>query len=196
VSKNLSNPQDTLRVRRTHKLLWEAFLALLNERSFEEISVRDICEQAMVNRTTFYNHFESKHDLVEYGRERGHEMFYRKFHQARTSEEKMHVIVQAFEQIAARKHYYTYLFIHKGENKLSSLLHHQAAEQLEGWLAEQVQKNGCPLSIPLPIIAQFYAGTLFALATWWLENEMPISAEELAHYWFQLCQGAEPLPLL
>lgn len=196
MSKNLSNPQENQRVRRTRKLLWEALLALLNERRFEEISVTDICEQAMVNRTTFYKHFESKHDLLIYGMERDKEMFDRKFYQARTSEERMKVIVQVFEQMAAHPSYYTYLFTSKEESKLCTLLHHHTAERLEVWLAEQVQNKGRRFSIPQPIIAQFYAGTLFALGTWWLENEMPISAEELARYWLKLCQGEEPLSIL
>ncbi len=196
MSQNLSNPQESLRIKRTRKQIWEALLALLHERSFEEISVRDICEQAMVNRTTFYRHFESKHDLVEYGRKRGREMVYRKFHRARTPEEKMQVLVHVFEQIAVRKHYYKYLITNKEKSKLSPLLPHLTAERMEDWLAEQVQNNGRRFSMPIPIIAQFYAGTFFALVAWWLENEMPISAEELAHYWLQLCQGTEPLSLL
>jgi AcrR family transcriptional regulator len=196
MSKNLSNPQDDMRVRRTRKMLWEALLTLLKEHSFEEISITDICEQAMVNRTTFYNHLESKHDLVEYGIERDREMFDRKFRQARTPEERMQVIVQAFEQIAAHPHYYTYLFMNNEENKLSMLLRHKVAERLEDTLAEMAKNKGRHFSIPQPIIAQFYAGTLFALGAWWLENKMPISAEELVHYWLQLCQGKEPLSII
>ena len=34
--------QADLRVRRTHKLLWEALMAELSERTFEEITVKDI----------------------------------------------------------------------------------------------------------------------------------------------------------
>ncbi|GAA5343885.1 hypothetical protein [Planifilum fimeticola] len=39
--------QEDLRVRRTRKLLWEAFMAELSERFFEEITVKGICERAM-----------------------------------------------------------------------------------------------------------------------------------------------------
>ena len=59
--------QVDLRVRRTHKLLWEAFMAELSERAFEEITVTDICERAMVHRTTFYKHYEDKYALLEQG---------------------------------------------------------------------------------------------------------------------------------
>src|SRR5258707_1942613 len=59
--------QADLRIRRTHKLLWEALMAELAERAFEEITVKDICERAMVHRTTFYKHYEDKYALLERG---------------------------------------------------------------------------------------------------------------------------------
>ncbi len=59
--------QTDLRVRRTHKLLWEALMAELSERTIEEIAVSDICERAMVHRTTFYKHYEDKYTLLEQG---------------------------------------------------------------------------------------------------------------------------------
>jgi len=59
--------QTDLRVRRTHKLLWEALMKELSERTIEEITVSDICERAMVHRTTFYKHYEDKYALLEQG---------------------------------------------------------------------------------------------------------------------------------
>ena len=59
--------QTDLRVRRTHKLLWEALMAELSQRTIEEITVSDICERAMVHRTTFYKHYEDKYALLEQG---------------------------------------------------------------------------------------------------------------------------------
>ena len=65
----MSEPQALvdLRVRRTHKLLWEALLAFIAEREFETISVKEICDRAMVHRTTFYKHYEDKYDLLKHG---------------------------------------------------------------------------------------------------------------------------------
>src|SRR5438874_12253704 len=39
----------------------------LSERTIEEITVSDICERAMVHRTTFYKHSEDKYALLEQG---------------------------------------------------------------------------------------------------------------------------------
>lgn len=59
-------PKEDLRQRRTKKLLTEALLSLMEEQPFSEISVVDICQRAMVHRTTFYAHFEDKYALLRY----------------------------------------------------------------------------------------------------------------------------------
>ncbi len=42
----------------------EAFLELLNQKDFEYITVKEICEKAGVNRSTFYLHYETVADLL------------------------------------------------------------------------------------------------------------------------------------
>jgi AcrR family transcriptional regulator len=54
------------RVKRTRKLLVDAFFALMAEKSFQAISVQDIAERATVNRATFYAHFEDKYALMDW----------------------------------------------------------------------------------------------------------------------------------
>jgi len=53
------------RIRRTRQLLQQALDKLLEENSFDEISVRDITEAATVNRATFYDHYTDKFALLE-----------------------------------------------------------------------------------------------------------------------------------
>jgi len=57
-------PKLDPRVRRTKKLLEDAFRSLLNERPYSEISVGDVTERATVNRATFYAHYEDKRHLA------------------------------------------------------------------------------------------------------------------------------------
>lgn len=42
----------------------EAFLTLLAKKDFEYITVKEICEVAGVNRSTFYLHYETMSDLL------------------------------------------------------------------------------------------------------------------------------------
>lgn len=43
----------------------EAFLQLLHEKSFEELSVKEIIQKAGFSRSTFYLHFADKYELME-----------------------------------------------------------------------------------------------------------------------------------
>ncbi len=43
----------------------EAFLRLLSEKEFEYITVKEICKEAGVNRSTFYLHYETVGDLLD-----------------------------------------------------------------------------------------------------------------------------------
>ena len=47
-----SPPRRTL----TKRLIREALLELLKTKSIQKISVRELCDAAGINRTTFYNH--------------------------------------------------------------------------------------------------------------------------------------------
>ena len=42
-----------------------ALLSLLEEKPFEYITIREICEKAEVNRSTFYLHYENTSDLLK-----------------------------------------------------------------------------------------------------------------------------------
>ncbi|PTO34196.1 TetR/AcrR family transcriptional regulator [Enterococcus mundtii] len=46
------------------KIIENAFLRLLQERSYEQITVSTIVENAFVSRTTFYNYFKNKDDVL------------------------------------------------------------------------------------------------------------------------------------
>lgn len=55
-----------LRVKRTYTLLIQAFSSLLEEKSLAEMSVSELCEKAMIRRTTFYDHFTDKYDFFRF----------------------------------------------------------------------------------------------------------------------------------
>src|SRR5919198_2154855 len=52
------------RVLRTRAALREALLALIVERGWDAVGIRDICARATVGRSTFYTHFADKEELL------------------------------------------------------------------------------------------------------------------------------------
>ncbi|WP_221568774.1 TetR/AcrR family transcriptional regulator [Alkalihalobacillus sp. TS-13] len=53
-----------LRVKRTRKMINEAFLKLIQKKRFDSVTIQDIADEALINRATFYLHYEDKHDLL------------------------------------------------------------------------------------------------------------------------------------
>ncbi|MCY1061500.1 helix-turn-helix domain containing protein [Nannocystis sp. SCPEA4] len=61
----MTRPGSTdARVKRTRLALRASLLALMTERGWEALRVRDICERAKVGRSTFYTHFADKEELL------------------------------------------------------------------------------------------------------------------------------------
>ena len=54
-----------LRVQKTLKSIKESFYQLRKKKSIEKISVKELSEKAMINKATFYLHYESVYDLSE-----------------------------------------------------------------------------------------------------------------------------------
>ncbi|PAF16990.1 TetR/AcrR family transcriptional regulator [Terribacillus saccharophilus] len=53
------------RKRRTQKLIIDTFFKLLNEKSFDKITVNQLTKLADINRGTFYLHYQDKYELLE-----------------------------------------------------------------------------------------------------------------------------------
>ena len=54
---------ENQRVRLSKQMLRQSLIDILNEKSIHKISVREICERAQVNRSTFYKYYGSQYDL-------------------------------------------------------------------------------------------------------------------------------------
>lgn len=60
----MSDKED-LRIVKTRRCIEAAFLELLQEHSFEQITVRLLLEKAIISKGTFYAHYLDKYDLAE-----------------------------------------------------------------------------------------------------------------------------------
>lgn len=55
-----------IRVVRTHEQLCAGLVKLLSNKSFEDLSVSEICDTAKVHRATFYKHFNDKYEFLNF----------------------------------------------------------------------------------------------------------------------------------
>ncbi|MCD8316718.1 MAG: TetR/AcrR family transcriptional regulator, partial [Eggerthellaceae bacterium] len=56
---------ENQRIRLSKAMLKQSLLELLKEKPLSRISVLEICENAQINRTTFYKYYGSQSDLLK-----------------------------------------------------------------------------------------------------------------------------------
>ena len=56
---------DGRRVRMTKLLLKDSLIELMKEKSIHQVSIKEICEGADINRSTFYRHYDTQYDLYD-----------------------------------------------------------------------------------------------------------------------------------
>ena len=126
--------QTDLRVRRTHKLLWEALMEELSERTIEEITVSDMCERAMVHRTTFYTHYEDKYALLEQGiRQMYDDLLAEKEHKPPSAYSVEHpppYFIRLFEHAAQHQRFYKLMVCGEGIGRFQKLVKEYIAEMV------------------------------------------------------------------
>jgi AcrR family transcriptional regulator len=183
---SLDNKQTDLRVRRTHKLLWEALMGLLCEQTFEEITVKDICERAMVHRTTFYKHYEDKYALLEQGMRQMYDELVAQGHAPPSTfslKQPPPYFIRLFEHVAAHQQFYKLMLCGEGISRFQKLVKDYIAEMAEAKIREVIPVNqNQQFIIPPAMQVQFFAGGVLSLLGWWLENNMPFSPHQMAQY--------------
>lgn len=182
--KTSEQPMD-LRVRRTRKLLWEALLAEMSERAFEDITVTDICERAMVHRTTFYKHYEDKYALLEQGMRQMYDELVKEAQHAPPSafslENPPPYFIRLFEHVAERQQFYRLMLCGEGVVRFQLMVKDYVAEVVESRAAGMIAAHQ-PAWAPLAMHVQFFSGAVLSLLAWWLENDMPLSPRQMAQY--------------
>lgn len=64
MSENKVHKTEDRRVKRTKKILKECLFSLLEEKSIDEITVKELTEAADVNRSTFYFYYKDINDMM------------------------------------------------------------------------------------------------------------------------------------
>jgi len=179
------------RVVRTHKLLREALVGLIAERGYDAITVRDIAERATLNRATFYLHFRDKEDLLNRGFEEiwaelsPENPFPQAPHGQLSLDATRDKVRTDFEHLAKYAAVYRAMI---GKDGVGSFVR-RMQEHVQQTIAHRLQ----PLVArrrasdpPLEIVLRFVASAYVGLMRWWVENDMPLTADEMADKIVQL----------
>ena len=185
MSDNITGPKEDLRIRRTFKLLSEALFALLEEKSFDEISVMDICDRAMVHRTTFYKHFEDKYHLLRFGIQNLQDGFDAAslaiYDEKNPRSYYLNIIKQVLHYFVQHRKMLI-LLVNQGRSEtVLTVFRDLISKDIQKKLKEDANR-GISFRVPIPVITEYHLGALISLALWWIKNGMPYSEEKLIDY--------------
>ena len=196
-------PEHTdLRIQRTRILLCDTLINLIAEKGFDAISVKDIAERAMINRATFYRHFEDKYALVTYIFK---EAIAQMFKEVGSAEKNIEILTdfdtvpedlsseKMRDAIATLASFFGYFA--KNEKLYRSLLGKNGSPwfsaQMSNYLSmiwlHRIQsanllkkkRAGAP-ALSEEMVAACLARSVVGMITWWLESGRKETAEEMA----------------
>jgi AcrR family transcriptional regulator len=163
-----------LRVIKTYMALTDAFWQLLGDKKFEDITVNELCDRAMVRRATFYKHFSDKYEFFAFV-VRGKQAEF----DAQTRQQADNTRSQSF-YLDITQHTLDFLNSNKklvetvlGSNMLPTvldILSKQISLDIAQKLKEDVE-NGVPHPASPEVMAQFFTGALVYTARWWVTQK-------------------------
>lgn len=174
LSENASPKRIDRRVKRTHRLLRDALMALIVERGYDAITVQDITDRAEVARSTFYLHFRDKDDLLNRS-------------MSQVYEDLLAVIEPGdmgdsadFEHVAENADFYRVMLGEHGSMAFTVQMRHFLAKIMHQHVIDIIAPDGRPTRVPRDMIAHILAGMQLGLMAWWLENDMQPPPETVA----------------
>ncbi|HNP73023.1 MAG TPA: TetR/AcrR family transcriptional regulator [Kouleothrix sp.] len=184
-----NSPAEDLRVQRTRKLLREALIDLTTEKGFAALTVQDITERAMVNRATFYRHYEDKYDLAM--STIGEVLADLKLPEdSPPLDEQAHdqpaaALVSLFEHMAAHFKFYRTMLGKDTFPQLEWRIRGHVEELMRQRLAaagyDQRQTR-----LPFDLCMSATVSMAIGVIKWWIEQKMPYSPQQMALWLPQL----------
>ncbi|MDQ0229830.1 TetR/AcrR family transcriptional regulator [Metabacillus malikii] len=165
-----------LRVIKTKRLLKEAFITLIKKKGFEAITIQDLADEAVINRATFYLHYQDKYDLLEqisdeYIAELMNEVNI-SFHLNKGgihAPRFKQTLKQIFENLEKNRNFYEVML---GANEISDF-----TNKIEKCLYEKFENSFIEilgdlnqLKVPYDFILSFISSAYIGVVKWWLLN--------------------------
>ncbi|MCJ1655500.1 TetR/AcrR family transcriptional regulator [Staphylococcus sp. NRL 16/872] len=177
------------RVRKSQNAIKYAFLELLNQHNFNEITVQQITDLADINRGTFYTHYLDKYDLLE------------KMEDEQV--EKVRVFIEESKQNSGGKfttddlrEIMEFLISHIEENiefyqlmfkvGKDSTLHEKLYSLLNNYLNSFTSMKGEISGIPFSYFMSYVSGAGLSFLRHWVEDNQRIPKEDLINYFYDI----------
>ena len=173
-----------LRIIKTNKVLYESLVNLLKTKTFEEIKVSDICNDALVNRSTFYAHFNDKYELFM--------SFINDLKESLKAELKtidsnltlkeyyLKLIEVFLNHVEGKENIYRSILINNRNSIIMDMIYNTITEDVN----ERIKSMD--LDMPSDIFLSFYLGGFINVGLEWFKNKKKYSKEEMLKYMGEL----------
>jgi AcrR family transcriptional regulator len=171
------------RVRRTHERLGSALVALIQEKSIDDVTVQEVLDRASVGRSTFYLHFRDKDDLLLSQLEKFLEIMSTTLSVRKEKSQRVVPVAEMFAHIGSQNKMYRALADCGRLNDFFDLAQGYFARGIERRLVES-ERLPKLAQRELAARASALAGSLLSLLRWWLDRgakETPRAMDELFH---------------
>lgn len=175
-----------LRVKRTNKMIIESFIQLVEKNGYEQVTVQDIADEAMINRATFYAHYKDKQDLYETIFDYALTAFTSVLNPAelvkgnRIKVKQIEaVMTKIYRNIQEnRKFYLTIMDASANEilrKKIADILYAQYAD-----VFNRLKITENEIEVPMDFIIEYMTSIFIGTLHWWLTTESQMTPEHLA----------------
>lgn len=173
-----------LRVVKTKKTLYESLINLLKEKPFEEIKVSDICENALINRSTFYSHYGDKYELFsslinDLKLALAEELIQNK-NFSNTKEYYLEMIKIFLDHMYEKRNIYQSIMLNNKNSIIMDMVYDVINEDIENHIEKD--KKYFQNNIPSDIVSSFYLGAVVNIAVEWLKSDKKYSKVEILNY--------------
>ena len=175
--------KEDLRIIKTRNALREALVTLMKDKQFEEIKISDICDTALVNRSTFYAHYEDKYellvDIIDSLKINLLDDLDKNKKILNTKEYYIELIKLILNHINDKKDIYTKVLINNHNSILMDILEDAVMKDTNKRIKKKQIKTG---DIPANIFIKYYLGGVANVCIEWLNNQNTYTENDIISY--------------
>ena len=172
--------------RRTKQLIQKSFMEILQNKSFDSITVGDIAKAANINRGTFYLHFLDKFDLLDQIEQQLFEDLGNHIDELQSNYSPIHTFEKGQEQLAAtlfssiKMHSPLLKIFLSDRGRAGFHLRFRAAfsEKVRANL-EKNQSFNASLKVPMEYFLSFITSAFLGLIEQWVQNDLDKTPKEM-----------------
>lgn len=163
--------ENNRRTRMTKLLIKTALFEILEKKDISKISVKELCEEADINRTTFYLHYAQPEDVLHEAEEDALNDLMEDLKRLSPSISTKEFLIEFFRKIRIEKETYKILFSQPGVNPFVQGLKNGILNSA----TVLIKKTELP-----DYFSEFILSGNLALIKKWLDNACDISEEKMA----------------